>query len=72
MDNYFLKMNPYGIFIHWYDMISKFRWIVKMVGSQDTLYSGEQFTLQFKFSSKYPFDSPEVIKGAIFIYTHFY
>jgi len=35
-------------------------WLVKMVGSQDTLYAGESLTLQFKFSSNYPFDSPEV------------
>jgi ubiquitin-protein ligase len=31
-----------------------------MEGAQGTLYEGEQFQLQFKFSSKYPFDSPEV------------
>lgn len=31
-----------------------------MKGADGTLYEGENFTLQFKFSSKYPFDSPEV------------
>jgi len=36
-------------------------WVVKMVGSQDTLYAGESLTLQFRFTPKYPFDSPEVI-----------
>jgi ubiquitin-conjugating enzyme E2 W len=34
-----------------------------MEGAQGTLYEGEQFQLQFKFSPKYPFDSPEV--GAV-------
>lgn len=31
-----------------------------MEGVAGTLYEGEQFQLQFKFSNKYPFDSPEV------------
>jgi ubiquitin-conjugating enzyme E2 W len=31
-----------------------------MEGAEGTLYEGEQFQLQFKFSAKYPFDSPEV------------
>lgn len=33
-----------------------------MDGVPGTLYEGEQFELQFKFSNKYPFDSPEVIR----------
>ncbi|GFG40641.1 hypothetical protein Cfor_06678 [Coptotermes formosanus] len=36
------------------------QWIINMEGAQGTLYEGEQFQLQFKFSPKYPFDSPEV------------
>ena len=35
-------------------------WRVVMEGPSNTLYEGEQFTLQFKFNAKYPFDSPEV------------
>lgn len=35
-------------------------WTIKMRGAEGTLYEGENFTLQFKFSPKYPFDSPEV------------
>lgn len=31
-----------------------------MDGATGTLYEGEKFQLLFKFSSKYPFDSPEV------------
>lgn len=27
-----------------------------------TLYDGEKFQLEFKFGSKYPFESPEVLK----------
>ncbi|KAG7211388.1 hypothetical protein KM043_010676 [Ampulex compressa] len=37
------------------------QWIVHMEGAKGTLYEGERFQLQFKFSSKYPFDSPEVM-----------
>lgn len=37
-----------------------YRWIVDMEGASGTLYEGERFQLMFKFTSKYPFDSPEV------------
>lgn len=37
-----------------------FSWVINMEGAQGTLYEGERFQLQFKFSNKYPFDSPEV------------
>lgn len=32
-----------------------------VTGAAGTLYEGERFKLQFKFGSRYPFDSPEVI-----------
>ncbi|CAH1961504.1 unnamed protein product [Acanthoscelides obtectus] len=35
-------------------------WIIDIRGAAGTLYEGERFQLQFKFSNKYPFDSPEV------------
>jgi len=31
-----------------------------MQGAEGTLYDGEQFQLQFKFGTSYPFESPEV------------
>lgn len=37
-----------------------YRWIIHMEGASGTIYEGESFQLQFKFSNKYPFDSPEV------------
>ncbi|XP_061457483.1 ubiquitin-conjugating enzyme E2 W isoform X1 [Rhineura floridana] len=37
------------------------QWIVDMEGASGTLYEGEKFQLLFKFSSRYPFDSPQVI-----------
>uniref|UniRef100_A0A8C6GQV9 Ubiquitin-conjugating enzyme E2 W n=1 Tax=Mus spicilegus TaxID=10103 RepID=A0A8C6GQV9_MUSSI len=36
-------------------------WIVDMEGAPGTLYEGEKFQLLFKFSSRYPFDSPQVM-----------
>lgn len=50
------------------------QWIVHMEGAKGTLYEGERFQLQFKFSSKYPFDSPEVtfIGGNIPVHPHIY
>ena len=37
------------------------KWHIKFVGAEATLYAGEPYTLQFKFSKDYPIDSPEVI-----------
>lgn len=37
-----------------------FRWIINVEGASGTLYEGENFQLQFKFGSRYPFDSPQV------------
>ncbi|KAM3136268.1 hypothetical protein pb186bvf_011567 [Paramecium bursaria] len=36
-------------------------WIVAFEGAKGTLYEGEKFELQFKFSDDYPIESPEVI-----------
>lgn len=41
-----------------------FRWIVDMEGAPGTLYEGEKFQLLFKFSSRYPFDSPQVSRSS--------
>ncbi|RWS26599.1 ubiquitin-conjugating enzyme E2 W-like protein [Leptotrombidium deliense] len=50
------------------------QWIVDMEGASGTLYEGEHFQLSFKFSPKYPFDSPEVtfIGTNIPIHPHVY
>uniref|UniRef100_A0A8C1WUZ1 N-terminal E2 ubiquitin-conjugating enzyme n=1 Tax=Cyprinus carpio TaxID=7962 RepID=A0A8C1WUZ1_CYPCA len=37
------------------------RWLIDMEGAPGTLYEGEKFQLLFKFSSRYPFDSPQVM-----------
>ncbi|PAV60357.1 hypothetical protein WR25_07831 [Diploscapter pachys] len=37
------------------------QWRVEVVGAPGTLYEGERFTLQFRFSPQYPFSSPEVM-----------
>ena len=36
------------------------RWEVEVRGADGTLYAGQIFMLQFKFSQQYPMDSPEV------------
>ncbi|XP_064486615.1 ubiquitin-conjugating enzyme E2 W-like isoform X2 [Ornithodoros turicata] len=50
------------------------QWVVDMEGATGTLYEGEKFQLLFKFSPKYPFDSPEVtfIGSNIPIHPHVY
>ncbi|KAK3591165.1 hypothetical protein CHS0354_029014 [Potamilus streckersoni] len=36
-------------------------WIVDLYGAPGSLYDGEKFQLSFKFSPRYPFDSPQVM-----------
>ena len=36
-------------------------WHIKFKGAEGSVYSGEAYTLQFKFNAEYPIDSPEVI-----------
>ncbi len=36
-------------------------WHLKFKGAEGSVYVGEDYTLQFKFNSEYPIDSPEVI-----------
>jgi ubiquitin-conjugating enzyme E2 W len=36
-------------------------WIAAFVGGEGTLYEGEEFQLQFRFSADYPIDPPEVV-----------
>ncbi|VTZ66641.1 ubiquitin-conjugating enzyme E2, putative [Plasmodium chabaudi chabaudi] len=37
------------------------KWIIQIKGAENTLYSNETFKMQFKFTDKYPIESPEVI-----------
>lgn len=50
------------------------RWVVRVDGAEGTLYAGENFKLQFIFSQKYPFDSPQVtfIGDCIPVHPHIY
>ena len=36
-------------------------WHLKFKGAEGSVYAGEPYTLQFKFNSEYPIDSPEVV-----------
>ncbi len=36
-------------------------WQVKFTGAEGSVFANEPYTLQFKFNSDYPIDSPEVI-----------
>ncbi|KAF7488232.1 putative ubiquitin-conjugating enzyme E2 W-A [Sarcoptes scabiei] len=50
------------------------RWFVDIVCPKGTLYEEERFTLAFKFSSTYPFESPEVtfVGSNIPVHPHVY
>ena len=48
-------------------------WHVTFAMPANTVYAGEQFTLQFKFEGNYPFEAPEVIfVGTPPIHKHVY
>ncbi|OAJ44261.1 hypothetical protein, variant [Batrachochytrium dendrobatidis JEL423] len=48
-------------------------WYISIDGAPGTLYEGEVFTLQFKFSKNYPLESPEVIfVNQIPVHPHIY
>ncbi|KAI8827277.1 ubiquitin-conjugating enzyme/RWD-like protein [Fimicolochytrium jonesii] len=63
---------PAGIFVeHAGDDLKC--WRITLKGAEGTLYEGEIFTLQFKFGSNYPLESPEVIfVGSVPIHPHIY
>lgn len=44
---------------------NNYRWIIDVEGADGTLYQGEKFQLLFKFSPRYPFDSPEASCSAV-------
>jgi ubiquitin-conjugating enzyme E2 W len=58
-----MKEPPPGVAVD-FDLAEQnlLHWIINMEGAAGTLYEGERFQLQFKFSNKYPFDSPEVLR----------
>ncbi|KAI8064716.1 ubiquitin-conjugating enzyme/RWD-like protein [Gongronella butleri] len=37
------------------------RWRLRVLGAPGTLYEGEQFRLEFRFTPSYPLESPEVL-----------
>lgn len=49
-------------------------WTVDLRGADGTLYEGENFQLNFKFNSKYPFDAPQVmfVGNHIPVHPHIY
>ncbi|GAM19674.1 hypothetical protein SAMD00019534_028490, partial [Acytostelium subglobosum LB1] len=49
------------------------RWVINILGSPGTIYSGEVFRLQFRFNSSYPLESPEVVFiGLAPVHPHIY
>ncbi|KAK9768388.1 hypothetical protein K7432_001048 [Basidiobolus ranarum] len=49
------------------------RWVLILEGASGTLYEGETFNLEFRFSTSYPIEAPEVIfTGNIPVHPHVY
>lgn len=48
-------------------------WLVSFTGAPGTVFAGERFTLEFRFSDNYPIEAPDVIfKGAYPHHEHVY
>jgi len=60
--NDLLKAAPPGIKVDKVDIEqSNRKWLITIEGAPGTLYANEVFQLQFTFSDRYPFDSPQVV-----------
>lgn len=55
-----IRYSVIAIFYHFNLLVFR-EWRLGVKGAKGTLYEGEEFSLQFRFSSQYPFSSPEVI-----------
>lgn len=44
------------------EVIASNTWLIHLTGAENTLYSGENYTLKVTFSDEYPMESPEVQK----------
>lgn len=54
-------------------MVADDVWHVTFVGAPTTLYEGEEYTLQIRFTDDYPMDSPEVtFLGLAPVHSHIY
>lgn len=52
---------------------TRMTWYVSFVGAEGSIYAGERYTLEFKFSDNYPIEAPDVIfKGAFPHHEHVY
>lgn len=57
-----IKDPPVGVHVNAENISQNLsEWVVDLSGAPGTLYEGETFKLQFKFGTRYPFDSPEVV-----------
>ncbi|CAG0881936.1 unnamed protein product [Darwinula stevensoni] len=52
---------PVGVTLDDSSLTNIYRWRVHIEGAENTLYEGEHFILDFKFTAKYPFESPQVV-----------
>jgi len=68
------KEPPPGVKVAMKDECQLQQWMVAMDGAEGTLYESEKFNLLFKFTSLYPFDSPEVkfVGSHIPVHPHVY
>lgn len=66
------KNPPEGVVVEEADNLKK--WKVRLTGAPGTIYEGEEFKLEFRFTPQYPLEAPDVvfIKPYVPVHPHIY
>ena len=51
--------------------LKHFSWTIKINGAKNTVFAGEEFKLQIKFTPRYPFEAP-IVSILSAVYCQFY
>ncbi|EPB84076.1 hypothetical protein HMPREF1544_09135 [Mucor circinelloides 1006PhL] len=50
---------PEGVVVEEADNLKS--WKIKLIGAAGTIYEGEEFKLEFRFTPQYPLEAPDVV-----------
>ncbi|GAA5802797.1 hypothetical protein HPULCUR_008272 [Helicostylum pulchrum] len=66
------KNPPEGVVVEEAENLKK--WKVRLTGAPGTIYEGEEFKLEFRFTTQYPLEAPDVvfIKPYIPVHPHYF
>ncbi|KAF1798976.1 ubiquitin-conjugating enzyme/RWD-like protein [Mucor lusitanicus] len=59
---------PEGVVVEEADNLKS--WKIKLIGAAGTIYEGEEFKLEFRFTPQYPLEAPDVVFVRPFVPVH--